>query len=175
MMHTSVPKERENRLESSVIRAKKYCDFCMRMNDSDNKELFKREAIEALVEVSSNPAEYYVTAKTEHSTFLLGVSEREFREKSKKILEKISESDIKKFCRNYFDFINTCDSDCEEARRYIQEMYDEIVELVQEKSEEIANTIKGIKESDEKLERVLDAQTSQIKYLQTLIGKPGVP
>jgi len=175
MMNAPMSKERENRLEPSIIKAKKYCDFCMRVKDSDNKELFMREAIEALIELSSNPAEYYVTAKTEHSTFLLGISEKEFREKSKEILEKISEADINKFCRNYFDFINTCDSDCKKARSHIQEMYDEIVELVQQKSQEIANTIKGIKESDEKLERVLDAQTSQIKYLQTLIGKPGVP
>lgn len=175
MMHTPMSKERENRLESSIIKAKKYCDFCMRVKDSDNKELFMREAIEALIEISSNPAEYYVTAKTEHSTFLLGISEKEFREKSKEIIEKISGVDIKKFCENYFDFINACDSDCEEARSHLQEMYDEIVELVQHKGEEIANTIKGIKESNEKLERVLDAQTSQIKYLQTLIGRPGVP
>jgi hypothetical protein len=134
-----------------------------------------REAVEALTQISSNPAECYVSAKTEHSAFLIGISEREFREKTKKILESISEEDIKKFCTNYLQFLNQCNMDCKEARRSITEMNNEVVELLEDKSEEIASTIKGIKESDEKFERVLQAQTSQIKYLQTLIGRPGVP
>jgi len=162
-------------LESRIIKAKKYCDFCKRTKDLDDKQYFMREAIEALAEVSSNPAEHYVAAKTEHSTFLLGVSEREFREKSRKILEEITKEDIENFCQNYFNFIEECSRDCKEARRSLEEIYREIVELVKEKSEEIASTIKEIKESDEKLERVLEAQMSQIKYLQTLIRKPGVP
>lgn len=175
MMNAFTPKEREHNLESSIIKTKKYCDFCMVTEESEVKQYFMREAIEALTQLSSNPAECYVAAKTEHSAFLLGISEREFREKSKKILENISEKDIRKFCTNYFHFLNECNLDCKEARRSITEMYSEIVELLQEKSEEIASTIKGIKESDEKFERVLQAQTSQIKYLQTLIGRPGVP
>mgnify|MGYP001121399136 CR=1 FL=1 len=175
MMHDVMSKEREDRLESSIIKAKKYCDFCMKMNDPDSKQLLMKDAVDALLEVANNPAEYYVAAKSEHSTFLLGVSEREFREKSKKILERISEEDIHDFCKNYFDFIESCNSDCKDARKSVEYLYNEIVKLVQEKSDEIASTIKEIKESDEKLERVLEVQTSQIKYLQTLIRKPGMP
>ena len=175
MINAFTPKERACHLESSIIKTKKYCDFCMATEESEAKQCFMREAIEALTQVSSNPAECYVAAKTEHSAFLLGISEREFREKSKKILESISEKDIKRFCENYFHFLNECNLNCKEARRSITEMYSEIVELLQNKSEEIASTIKGIKDSDEKFERVLQAQTSQIKYLQTIIGRPGVP
>jgi len=174
MMNTFISKERETNLESSIIKAKKYCDFCMDSEDPESKQYFCREAIEALTEISKNPAEYYVAAKTEHSTFLLGVSEKEFREKTKKIMESISEEEIKDFCDNYFFFLNSCMLDCTEARKRIEEMYGEIVAIIQNKSEEIASNIKEIKESDEKLEQVLQAQTSQIKYLQTLIGKPGI-
>jgi intein-encoded DNA endonuclease-like protein len=168
-------KERDDYLESSIIKAKKYCDFCMNTNDPDSKLILMKEAVEALLEIANNPAEYYVAAKSEHSTFLLGVSEKEFTEKSRKILERISEDNIREFCRNYFDFVDSCNSECKGARKSIDYLYKEIVELVQEKSEEIASTIKEIKESDEKLERVLEVQTSQIKYLQTLIRKPGLP
>jgi len=174
-MHDVMSKERDDHLESSIIRAKKYCDFCMNTNDIESKQMLMKDAVDALLEVASNPAEYYVVSKSEHSTFLLGVSEKEFTEKSRKILERISEDDIRKFCRNYFDFIDSCNLECKVARKSIEYLYDEIVKLVQEKSEEIASTIKEIKESDEKLERVLEVQTSQIKYLQTLIRKPGLP
>jgi hypothetical protein len=53
-------------------------------------------------------------------------------------------------------------------------MYKEVMELIDGKCLQLVRSLEIVKKSEAKLESILEAQVSQIKYLQTLMGKPGM-
>jgi len=174
MMRPMAVEGREARLEDSVIRAKKLCDLCSKTDNGEEKNHLMMQSINSLTEISYNPAQFYLVSNMEYPMLLQGMSEKEIKDRSKRILDAITEQKIEAFYRHFLQALDLCGEDCAKSREHLDAMYKEVMELIDGKCLQLVRSLEIVKKSEAKLESILEAQVSQIKYLQTLMGKPGM-
>lgn len=155
--------------ETSIIRAKKRCDICYSFSGGEQRVAHHEKVIEYITEIAGNPAGFYVASRTERPLTLVELTEIELRDKSKKWVEAMpDEAEIGEILTHYLSFLRYCVEDCEKARKHLDELYKKALAIIKKKSDDISQSIRGIRSSPEKLEKFLDAYLTQLKYLGVL-------
>jgi len=155
--------------EASIIRAKKRCDICYALSGQEQRVSHHEKVIEYITEIAGNPAGFYVASRTERPLTLVELTEIELRDKSKRWIEAMpDEAEIDEILGHYLGFLRYCVNDCEKAREHLDKLYEKALAIIRKKSDDISQSIKGIRSSPEKMEKFLDAYLTQLKYMGVL-------